>query len=155
MGRQVAGSNLYFTQRLQSEPGSAIDEMVAQSAKRFLVPTGQPFFLSDKGEYEQELNAFFRDLTTDGCHSEFTWKAYARDINSLLRFLHEVYRTHWLDATKQQLNHYRLVRRGPDAEQFGSKISGKSWNRALGAIDRLYCYAVEEGWIDKPPFKYK
>jgi len=114
-----------------------------------------PFFVLDDGSYAGRLNRFFRSLPSDGCQSSHTWAAYARDIGGFLDFLHAVYQLHWLDASREHLAHYKAVRRGSTATSGVATLASTSWNRAVASLDRLYGFAVEEGWRDTLPFKYK
>lgn len=117
---------------------------------------GMPFMVTEDGRYPlDDVNAFFKSLPSDGCHSPRTWTAYARDIDAYLTFLHDVYGIHWLDADNSHVTRYWEVRRGSEAERLNLKIGGSSWNRALAALERLYRFAMEEGWIVQTPFRYR
>lgn len=153
--RYTGRYELFFT-RLVSSDTADIGNPVSPFARQLQLVEGMPFFVTSDGKYPlDDLNAFFRYLPSDGCHSPRTWLAYARDIDAFLTFLHDVYKVHWLDADNRHLTHYRQIRRGDDAEKHNTKISGSSWNRALAALERLYRFAVEEGWIDRTPFRYR
>lgn len=153
--RYTGRYELFFT-RLVSSDTTGIGNPVSPFDRQLQLVEGMPFFVTTDGKYPlDDLNAFFRYLPSDGCHSPRTWLAYARDIDAFLTFLHDVYEVHWLDADNRHLTHYRQIRRGDDAEKHNTKISGSSWNRALAALERLYRFAVEEGWIDRTPFRYR
>lgn len=151
------GRHLLFFTRLSFQPELLESNgSIAELAGQLQLVEDMPFFVTGDGQYPlDDLNDFFRSLPSDGCHSPHTWRAYARDIDAYLTFLHDVYRIHWLDAKNEHLTHYWEVRRGDQAEKLNLKIGSSSWNRALVALDRLYRFAVEEGWIDTAPFRYR
>lgn len=154
--RYTGRFHLFFT-RLETAPeAQGLDESHAPFLSQVELTEGLPFFLTDDGRYPlDDLNAFFKSLPSDGCHSPRTWTAYARDIDAYLTFLHDVYKIHWLDADNSHVTRYRQIRRGDKAEQLGLKISGPSWNRSLAALEKLYRFAMEEGWIGQTPFRYR
>lgn len=111
---------------------------------------GMPFILGDDGEYDPHLNRFFRECPTMGARSPNTIRAYARDILTFLRFLHE--RRNGKDiwkADRQDLIAFHRARRLTD---HSGRISAASWNRSITAFAKFYGWARDEGFVTTTPF---
>jgi len=111
---------------------------------------GTPFILGDDGAYDLDLNRFFRECPGVGVRSPNSVRAYARDILTWMRFLHERRgdKSLWR-ADRQDLIAFHRARRltsGP------GQISASTWNRSVTALERFYGWAWEEGLVAATPF---
>ncbi|MFE4514875.1 tyrosine-type recombinase/integrase [Kitasatospora sp. NPDC056783] len=113
---------------------------------------GAPFILDDDGSYDVQLNRFLWSLPTLGVRSPNSWRAYALDLLTWARFLHEHRgKTVW-HADRDDVTAFHRARRvSPDPTQV---VSASTWNRAVAALDKFYTWAVDEELIGRTPFKY-
>lgn len=114
---------------------------------------GMPFILSDDGDYDHQINRFFRACPTLGVRSMNSLRAYARDILVWMRFLRERRggKTVWA-AGRDDIAAFHEARRLSDPP---FRISASSWNRAVAALDKLYKWALDERIISALPFVYR
>ena len=94
-----------------------------------------PFILDVNGNYDHDLNRFFRACPTMGVRSMNSLRAYARDIIVWLRFLEERRngKRVW-QADRTDIAAFHEARRLSDPPY---RISAASWNRAIAALDKL------------------
>lgn len=118
-----------------------------------LVPDGRPFFLDSNGLPDRKLDGFCNYLVDPMRSSPKTWATYAGQVNVFLRFM-EAQGKSWIDASRDDLKLYQRVRMTGE-HQCGPVMKGRSWNVAKSAIVQLYDYAVDAGFIEKPPFRYR
>jgi site-specific recombinase XerD len=111
---------------------------------------GLPFVLRANGIPDEHLNRFFRLLPGDGARSPNTWAAYARDIVAFARFMEQRQHREWNSATREDLLAYRFVRRDRNS---AFRMSARSWNRALVAIERLFTWSLETGLVTELPYR--
>lgn len=114
---------------------------------------GMPFILGDDGDYDHQINRFFRACPTLGVRSMNSLRAYARDILVWMRFLRERRggKTVWA-AGRDDIAAFHEARRLSDPP---FRISASSWNRAVAALDKLYKWALDERIISALPFVYR
>lgn len=117
------------------------------------LPTGRPFFLGDNALPDRELDGFCRYLLAPRRASAHTWSTYASQIAVFLRFM-EAQGKSWKDACRADLNLYYTVRTTGEFQD-GPVLRGQSWNVAKASIVHLYEYALDEGYIEQLPFKYR
>ncbi|HEV7335847.1 MAG TPA: tyrosine-type recombinase/integrase, partial [Bosea sp. (in: a-proteobacteria)] len=111
---------------------------------------GIPFILDDDGSYDHHLNRFFRECPTMGARSPNTIKAYALDILTFSRFLHEQRHGKGIwKADRQDLIAFHRARRLTD---HSARISASSWNRSVTAFEKFYGWARDEGLLTTTPF---
>lgn len=124
-----------------------------EDAKDLGLVDGMPFILDVNGNYDHDLNRFFRACPTMGVRSMNSLRAYARDIIVWLRFLEERRngKRVW-QADRTDIAAFHEARRLSDPPY---RISAASWNRAIAALDKLYRWAVVEKLIDEAPFTYR
>lgn len=121
--------------------------------KHVVIPTGRPFFLDDNGLPNRELDGFCNYLLAPRRGSIKTWKTYASQVAMFIRFMKAQGKV-WQQATSRDLGLYYTVRTGGEFQN-QPPLKGRSWNVAKAAIVHLYEYALDEGLIDKTPFKYR
>ncbi|MFG2193421.1 tyrosine-type recombinase/integrase [Streptomyces sp. NPDC048639] len=125
----------------------------AQKAlQRHGLHAGAPFILSEDGSYDVHLNRFLWSLPTLGVRSANSWRAYALDLLTWGRFLHEHRgKTVW-QADRDDITAFHRARRvAPDPTQV---VSASTWNRGVAALDKFYNWATDEGLVTRTPFKY-
>jgi site-specific recombinase XerD len=151
---------LYFTDLSTLRQSVTVDGVVhilsvaeVAAAEKLGLADGMPFILGDNGNYDHDLNRFFRACPTLGVRSPNSLRAYGRDILIWIRFLVERRDNKCLwAADRHDVAAFHAARRLalPPA-----RISAASWNRSVAALDKLYRWAVEEGVIAKSPFTYR
>ncbi len=115
------------------------------------ISDGMPFILDDSGAYDERFNSFFRNLPNLKVRSANSWRNYALDLLTWMRFLAECLgKTIWM-AEKDDIKICYRIRRITDPE---TAIDASSWNRFVAALDKFYKWAVEEHFIDSVPFTY-
>jgi site-specific recombinase XerD len=124
---------------------------VLDSAVRCGLTDGMPFILGDDGEYEHDVNRFFRACPTMGVRSRNSLLSYARDILTWMRFIAARRgKSLWQVDRQDVIAFYRARRQRPL-----EPISASSWNRGIAALEKLYRWAAAEGLVDAPPFAYR
>jgi len=118
-----------------------------------VIPEGRPFFLGDNGLPVRELDGFCNYLLGPARESSKTWKTYAIPIAVYLRFMRAQGKC-WKEAKEKDLDLYYTVRITGEF-QSSPPLKKQSWNVAKTAIVHLYEYALDEGLIEKVPFKYR
>src|SRR5208282_822927 len=108
-----------------------------------------PIILRDGRIYNGDLDRFFLDLPLNGVRSRHSLRAYGYDVLVWARFLSEARGKIIWEANRQDVLAYHRARRREDVEQ---RISASSWNRAVACLDRLYCWAAQEGLTGEIPF---
>lgn len=108
-----------------------------------------PVILSDGAVYDAGLDRFLLDLPLHGVRSRHSLRAYAYDIAVWLRFLGEARGATVWAAGREDVLAYHRARRRDDA---AFRISARSWNRAVAALDKLYRWGEEQGLIAAAPF---
>ncbi|MFI8090526.1 tyrosine-type recombinase/integrase [Streptomyces sp. NPDC086080] len=123
-----------------------------RALERHGLHAGAPFILSDDGSYDIHLNRFLWSLPTLGVRSANSWRAYALDLLTWGRFLHEHRGKALWQADRDDVTAFHRARRiSPDPTQV---ISASTWNRSVAALDKFYTWAADEGLIERTPFKY-
>lgn len=108
-----------------------------------------PVILFDGAVYDAGLDRFLLDLPLHGVRSRHSLRAYAYDIAVWLRFLDDARgATVWAVGREDVLAYHRARRRDDAA----FRISARSWNRAVAALDKLYRWGEEQGLIAAAPF---
>jgi site-specific recombinase XerD len=110
-----------------------------------------PAILKDGGEYDAHLSRFLADLPLNGVRSRHSLRSYGYDIVVWARFLDARGKRLW-QASRVDVEAYHRARRREDAKH---RISARSWNRAIAALDKLYRWATEEGLAAQSPFTYR
>ncbi|HEU5376222.1 MAG TPA: site-specific integrase [Ktedonobacteraceae bacterium] len=122
-----------------------------------------PFILAADGSYDVRLNQFFRELPTNGVRSPRSWRNYALDILTWIRFLAEYYQKTIWDATHADLVSFHTARRGATrshrdliaSSSATAQIDASSWNRCIAALDKFYRWAFTQHYIREIPFTYR
>jgi site-specific recombinase XerD len=109
------------------------------------------FILDDDGAPARDLNEWLRQLPDSGSPAVNTWDGYARDFCAWASWL-AARGSHWLAATKGDVVDYHAERLDGPLDR---RLARRSWNRAMGALDNFYRWAVEEGLLAAPPFTYR
>lgn len=150
-------AELYFTDLAALREPATFDGMCYQPLLSASVPAdtvgvidGMPFILGDDGSYDHHLNRFFRECPTMGARSPNTIRAYARDILTFLRFLHE--RRQGKDAWKADRQDIIAFHRARRLTDHSGRISAASWNRSVTAFAKFYGWARHEGLVVTTPF---
>jgi site-specific recombinase XerD len=91
---------------------------------------------------------------TSTSKSRNTWKAEAEQIGIFLRWAKEQGKD-WRDITLGDLRSFYRSRRLQPSPHTGRLISGKTWNSCVGALSRLYAWAVEVGMLEAVPFTHR
>jgi len=151
---------LYFTDltalRRSVTIGDVVYELSAAAiaaAESSGLVDGMPFILGRDDSYDHDLNGFFRAGPTMGVRSMNSLKAYGRDILVWMRFLAERRdgKSLW-QADRDDIAAFHEARRLSAPPH---RVSAASWNRSIAALDKLYCWAVEEKLIQAAPFTYR
>ncbi|GGM11364.1 integrase [Streptomyces fumigatiscleroticus] len=141
---------IFFTDPGALEAAGVTDAQ--RTLERHGLHAGAPFILSDDGSYDVHLNRFLWSLPTLGVRSANSWRAYALDLLTWGRFLHEHRgKTVW-QADRDDVTAFHRARRvSPDPTQV---VSASTWNRCVAALDKFYTWAADEGLVARTPFKY-
>lgn len=91
---------------------------------------------------------------TSTSKSQNTWKAEAEQIGIFLRWVKEQGKE-WRNITLSDLRSYYRTRRLQPSPHTRKLISSKTWNAGVGALSRLYCWAVQVGIMESVPFTYR
>ena len=111
-----------------------------------------PVILKDDGIYDASLDRFLLDLPANGAGSRHTLRSYGYDLIVWLRFLQGARsRTVW-EADSSDVTAFHKARRQADSPV---RICGRSWNRCIAALDKLYKWGVDEGLISRSPFSFR
>ncbi len=136
---------------------STDDVLVPRAAERFArlgIPDRTPCVDAATAE-EDLLNRFFADLWVLGGLAENTVRAYARDVVLWARFLRQARGKSWLEADRADLLAFHKLRRHTGvANEAGAQrtISGRSWDRAVCGLTKLYDWAESHELIEQAPF---
>ncbi|MDA8356493.1 MAG: site-specific integrase [Actinomycetota bacterium] len=131
--------------------------LVPRAAERFAclgIPDRTPCIDPQSGD-EQLLNRFFADLWVLGGLAENTVRSYARDVVVWARFLRDARGKSWLEADRSDLLAFHKLRRHTGVPGWAGAtrtISGRSWDRAVCALAKLYDWAGLHELIDRAPF---
>lgn len=87
----------------------------ASVLKQVVIPQGRPFFLSETGCPDGELDGFCNFLLDPRRASGKTWATYASQIAVFLRFLDKQGK-HWKEVSRDDLNLYYTVTQALAAE---------------------------------------
>ena len=134
------------------KPRSFVDDPPAGEWGEWLVDAGlrpgTPYLLSPDYVYDVELNEFFQDVRMLGSAPN-TQVGYARDIAGFLTFLWSSRgKRSWRDAAESDHLAYLYWRRSdPD----GPRVAASTWNREVAAVNRLYQWAVQVGYLQSSP----
>lgn len=137
--------------------GGAGRALVPRAAERFAclgIPDRTPCVDPQSGD-EQLLNRFFADLWVLGGLAENTVRAYARDVVVWARFLRDARDKSWLEADRSDLLAFHKLRRHtgvPGRAGATRTISGRSWDRSVCALAKLYDWADLHELVDRAPF---
>jgi site-specific recombinase XerD len=133
------------------------DVLVPRAAERFArlgIPDRTPCVDAATAD-EDLLNRFFADLWVLGGLAENTVRAYARDVVIWARFLRQARGRSWLEADRADLLAFHKLRRHTGvANGAGAQrtVSGRSWDRAVCALTKLYDWAEGHELIERAPF---
>ncbi|AGP54397.1 tyrosine-type recombinase/integrase [Streptomyces rapamycinicus] len=141
---------IFFTDPGALEAAGVTDAQ--RALERYGLHASAPFILSDDGSYDVHLNRFLWSLPTLGVRSANSWRAYALDLLTWGRFLHEHRdKTVW-QADRDDITAFHRARRvAPDPTQV---VSAATWNRGIAALDKFYSWAADEGLVTRTPFRY-
>jgi site-specific recombinase XerD len=116
------------------------------------VAAGQVFVLGADGSYDVELNRFFRELDGWGVRAANSIVAYARDVMLFCRFLwcSRGGKSIW-ECDAGDLAAFKRVRLHCPEQQ---RVSVGTWRRSIAALDKWARWAVAEGHLAAPPFRY-
>ena len=121
---------------------------------RLRLPEGLPFVVTEGGEIDERMHRFFKAMPGElALGSHHTWRGYANDIGAFAQFLGTRPRpkTLW-EANADDVDDYHMVRcRGPK----NLRLTAKSWNRAVAALECFFGWAFAEGLVAGKPFHYK
>lgn len=114
------------------------------------ITAGVPFIIADDGDYDADLNRFFRTCPTMGVRSLNSLKAYARDLVTWMRFLSQQRggKSVW-QADRDDIAAYHAARRRSAPR---SRVTAASWNRSVAALEKFYGWAQEERLVTASPF---
>ncbi|MHB8340498.1 MAG: tyrosine-type recombinase/integrase [Mycobacteriales bacterium] len=132
----------------------AVTPRAAERFARLGVPDRTPCVDAETAD-EEWLNRFFADLWVLGGLAENTVRAYARDIVVWARFLREARGKSWPEADRSDLLAFHKLRRHTGARTGAATsrtISGRSWDRGVCALTKLYDWAERRDLVDRGPF---
>lgn len=107
-----------------------------------------PRILRGDALYNLDVDRFFLSLPLAGVRSRHSLRAYAYDVAVWLRFLDAGGKTVWGAASADVDAYHRARRRG----EAGYRITARTWNRAIAALDKLYEWGQQQGLIAQVPF---
>lgn len=111
-----------------------------------------PSVLRDGEVYDVDVDRFLLGLPADGVRSRHSLRAYGYDVMTWVRFLDEARGVFvWQAGHADVVAYHRARRRGPA----DTRVSARSWNRAVAALDKLYRWAADEGLAAGSPFAYR
>jgi site-specific recombinase XerD len=131
--------------------------LTPRAAERFAclgIPDRTPWLDAESAD-EELLNRFFADLWVLGGLAENTVRAYARDVVVWARFLRQARTRSWLEADRSDLLAFHKVRRVTGARTGAggmATISGRSWDRGVCALTKLYDWAEVHELVEAGPF---
>lgn len=137
--------------------GGIEDVVVPRAAERFAflgIPDRTPCVDAETAD-EELLNRFFADLWVLGGLAENTVRAYARDVVVWARYLRAARSKSWLEADRSDLLAFHKLRRHtgvPTVTGASRTISGRSWDRAICALTKLYDWAESHELLERAPF---
>lgn len=112
------------------------------------LPVHTPFLLSPVGEYDLELNSFFRNIVMV-VRAPRTQEAYARDLARFLTFLGRIAPNHtWKTVTEE---HRRFYYHWRNLDERGPRVSASTWNREVASLTKFYAWALQQGFVQHSP----
>ncbi|HLW01596.1 MAG TPA: tyrosine-type recombinase/integrase [Ktedonobacterales bacterium] len=136
---------------------------MVKALQRAGIADHMPFILEADGSYDARLNQFFRELPLNGVRSPKSWRSYALDLLTWMRFLVQCRgKTIW-DGDHDDLVAFHGARRGvtmplgnlPEPSVDFAQIDASSWNRCVAALDKFYRWAQAKAYIREVPFTYR